>query len=123
MRRFESSRPSQLFQEFSSLLQPSIPTPGSCPNGWCKSGCHGLSSTLARGRDSSRCDAPRLGLWIIAQSFKGFQAHVAALNRPLVVLLEQHGADEANDGRLIGENGDDIGAPLDLSIEPLQRVG
>src|SRR5262245_17974331 len=69
------------------------------------------------GRGSSRSDAPRLGLWIIAQSFKGFEAQVAALHRPLVVLREQHGADEPNDGGLV-----DIGAPLDLAIEPLQRV-
>src|SRR5262245_10907795 len=44
----------------------------SCPWRWCKSADHGLSSVLGSGRGSSRCDTPRLGLWIIAQAFEGF---------------------------------------------------
>ncbi len=34
---------------------------------------------------------------------QGFQCHVSAANGPLVVLLEQDGADQAGDGGLVGE--------------------
>ena len=61
---------------------------------------------------------------IIAQGCDGFQGHVAgALDGPLVVLLEQDGADEADDGGLVGEDADDLGAALDLAVEALERVG
>src|SRR5438309_4560162 len=49
--------------------------------------------------------------------------HIAVLQLPLIVLLEQYRADQPNDGGLIGEDTDDVGAPLDLLIEPLERVG
>ena len=53
---------------------------------------------------------------IIAQECDGFQGHVAgSLNGPFVVLLEQDGAHEADDGLFVGEDADDLGAPLDLS--------
>jgi len=46
----------------------------------------------------------------------GFQGHVAgALDRPLVVLLEQDGADQAGDGVFIGEDADHVSAALDLA--------
>ena len=48
---------------------------------------------------------------------------VAVLELPLVVLLEQDGADQADDGGLVGEDADDVGAALDLAVEPLERVG
>jgi len=44
------------------------------------------------------------------------------LDGPLVVLLEEDGADEAGDGCLVGEDADDLGAALDLAVEPLERV-
>ena len=50
------------------------------------------------------------------------QAHVAALDGPLVVLLQQPGADEAHDGRLVGEYTHHVGVALDLAVEPLERV-
>ena len=54
---------------------------------------------------------------IIAQGRDGFQAHVsAALNRSFVILFEEEGADEAGDGVFIGEDADDVGAPLDLAL-------
>ena len=49
--------------------------------------------------------------------------HVALLQLPLVVLLQQHRADQPDDRRLIWEDADDIGAPLDLLVEPFERVG
>src|SRR5271165_1817771 len=49
--------------------------------------------------------------------------HVAALEQPLVVLLEQHGADQAGDAGLIGEDADDVGSPLDLLVETFERIG
>ena len=45
------------------------------------------------------------------------------LEQPLIVLFEQHGADQPGDAGLVGEDADDIGAPLDLFVQPLQRVG
>ena len=47
----------------------------------------------------------------------------STLDSPFVVLLEQDGADEAGDGFLVGEDADDIGAPLDLADQPLDGVG
>jgi hypothetical protein len=61
---------------------------------------------------------------IIADGRDGFQCHVTStLDRPLVVLLEQDGVDEALDDGHVGEDADDLGAPLDLAIEALDRIG
>jgi hypothetical protein len=50
--------------------------------------------------------------------------HVAgALDRPLVVLLDHDGSDEAHDGVLVWEDAAAIGATLDLPVETLDRVG
>src|SRR6266481_7876292 len=48
---------------------------------------------------------------------------IAVLQLPFIVLLEQYRADQPNNGGLIGEDADDIGAPLDLFVEALERVG
>lgn len=40
-----------------------------------------------------------------------------------VVLFEQHRADQPGDAGFVGEDADDIGAPLDLLVQSLQRVG
>ena len=45
------------------------------------------------------------------------------LDRPFIVLLEQDGADQAGDGVLIGEDADNFGAALDLTVQPFQRIG
>jgi hypothetical protein len=45
------------------------------------------------------------------------------LEQPLVVLLEQDGADQPGDAGLVGEDADDVGASFDLLIQALQRVG
>ena len=76
------------------------------------------------GRDRSACHGGQADEGIIAQRGDGFQRHVAgALDGPFVVLFEQEGADEADDGVLVGEDADDVGAPLDLAVEALDRVG
>ncbi len=51
------------------------------------------------------------------------QADVAANVGPLVVLLSQHRADEADEGLAVREHADDVGAPADLAVEPFLRVG
>jgi len=38
-------------------------------------------------------------------------------NRPVIVLLGQDAADEANDRALVGKDADDVGTPLDLLVE------
>jgi hypothetical protein len=38
---------------------------------------------------------------------------------PFVVLLEQQRADEPRDRGFVGEDANDVGAPLDLGVEPL----
>lgn len=49
-----------------------------------------------------------------------FKCHVpSTLDSPLIVLLEQQGADKTNDGVLVGEEADDNGAPLDLAVHTL----
>lgn len=61
---------------------------------------------------------------IIAERHDGFQRHVAgALCGPLVILLKQQGADQYGDGLLIRKDPDDIATPLDLVVQPLDRVG
>ena len=49
--------------------------------------------------------------------------HVSVLKQPLVILLEQHCADQPGDAGLVWEDADNIGPPLDLSVEAFERVG
>src|SRR5215813_10730074 len=91
--------------------------------------CRGVGA--CRGKDVSGCRPDRSGgdvgqpdERIIAYRSDAFQSDVSgALNGPLIVLLEQDRADEANDCILVWEDADDIGASLDLAIEALERVG
>ncbi len=48
---------------------------------------------------------------------QGFQCHVSAADGPLVVLLEQDGADQADDGGLVGKDADNVGAAFDFLVE------
>ena len=48
---------------------------------------------------------------------------VAATDEPLVVLLDQQGAGEADRSPVVGEDADDVGATTDLAVDPLERVG
>jgi hypothetical protein len=66
----------------------------------------------------------------LGQVAEAFQAHVAGtLDAPFVVLLKQDGPDQPGDrldplcGSSIGEDADDLGASLDLAVDPLERVG
>ena len=61
---------------------------------------------------------------IVAQRCHGFQGHVAgALDGPFIVLFQEDSPDEADDGLVVGEDADDRGAPLDLVVQALDRVG
>jgi hypothetical protein len=44
------------------------------------------------------------------------------LHHQQITLSEQQRADEARDRIFVGEDADDIGAPLDLSVEPFERI-
>ncbi len=60
---------------------------------------------------------------IVADRGERFQRHVAsALNGPFLGLLHEDRTDEAADRSLVRKNPDDIGAPLDLGVEALDRV-
>ena len=49
--------------------------------------------------------------------------HAAALQLPVLVLLQQHRPHQAGDGGVVGEDADHPGAALDFFIDPLQQVG
>ncbi len=71
----------------------------------------------------SGCREGQVDERIIAHGGDGFQGHVAgSLDGPLVVLLEQDGADEPGDSGFVGEDADDLGSAFDLAVEALQRV-
>jgi hypothetical protein len=44
------------------------------------------------------------------------------LHCPFIVLFEQDCADEAHDRIVVREDSDDLGAPLDLAVETLDRI-
>jgi hypothetical protein len=46
-----------------------------------------------------------------------------AARAPPVVLVEQQRANQSDDRCLVGEDRDDVGAPLDLAVEPFERIG
>jgi hypothetical protein len=60
---------------------------------------------------------------IVAQALQSFKLHVASLQRPLVILFEHHGAYQANDGFVVGDDAHHVGAPLYLGVEPFKRIG
>jgi hypothetical protein len=60
---------------------------------------------------------------IVADLRDGFQAHVAARDSPLVVLLEHESANETDDGIVVGEDADNIRAPLDFFVQSLEWIG
>jgi len=49
--------------------------------------------------------------------------HAAALQPPVLVLLQQHRPNQASDGGVVGEDADDPGTALDLLVDPLQEFG
>jgi len=52
-----------------------------------------------------------------------FLGEVAPADEPLVVLLDQHRADEADCRGVVGEDADDVRSAPNLLVEPLERVG
>src|SRR4051812_48009260 len=89
---------------------------------------HGVTSVRAWGFPGgvarlSGCHGWQLDDRIIAQRRDRFQAHVsAALNRPFVILFKKQRPDKPNDGVLVWEDADHVGAALDLAVEPLERI-
>ncbi len=78
------------------------------PRTWCSLDDHG-SSPCGWQADER----------IIAHRGDGLKCHVAgSLDSPLVVLFEEQCTDQSNDGIVVGEDADDLGAPLD---PPLRR--
>ena len=72
--------------------------------GWCRS-----AGSLQVSRQGwpvlSGGHGGQLDEGIVAQRCHGFQRHVAgALNRPLIVLFQEDGADEPDDGLVVGED-------------------
>ena len=45
------------------------------------------------------------------------EAEVSAAFGPFVVLLGEHGADQADEGLAVGEEAQDVGAAADLAVE------
>lgn len=62
----------------------------------------------------------------VSSSIRGhaFQGHVAsALDGRFIILLGQDCTEEAADSLLVGEDPDDVAAPIDLASESCERVG
>src|SRR4051794_34030442 len=57
-----------------------------------------------------------------APGLEGLGAHVALGDGPLVGLLGEQGADEADHSSAVREDPDDVSAPADLLVEPFLRV-
>jgi hypothetical protein len=71
------------------------------------------------GLGGQRCGGGLLfGWWVLVGS--GFaedvEAEVAPGFGPFVVLFDEDGADEADQGAAVGEDADDVGAPPDLLV-------
>jgi hypothetical protein len=59
----------------------------------------------------------------LTQIGQRFQAQIAMLELPFIVLFHEHGADEADGRGLVGEDADDIGPAFDLLVQPFEGVG
>ena len=59
---------------------------------------------------------------VVAGLGEAVGAHVAPGDGPLVGLLGEQGADEADHGGPVGEDAHDVGAPADLLVEAFLRV-
>jgi hypothetical protein len=69
------------------------------------------SFSSSRGRESLSC--PSSG----EDEAHAFSAEVAALDEPLVCLLDEQRAGEADHGGVVGEDPDDVGAAADLLVD------
>jgi hypothetical protein len=89
---------------------------GSCPWEWCTRRLADLRQELP----GSGGHGGQPELVSMPEGGEGLQAHVAAADRPSVVLLEQQRVDQADDGRLVRGDPDHIGASLDLADQTLE---
>jgi hypothetical protein len=53
---------------------------------------------------------------------EAFHGDVAAADQPVVVLLGEDRADQADHGGAVGEDADDVGAPADLAVQTFEWV-
>jgi len=60
---------------------------------------------------------------VFAYDLQSFELHIATLQLPFVVLLEQKRSDESDDRRIVGKDPDDVGSPLDFCVDPLEWIG
>ena len=89
---------------------------------WCSRGV-GLG-VFRRGPGLSDGHCGQFDDRIIAQSGDGFQRHVpGSLDGPFVVLFEEDGADQPNNGLVVGKDAHDLGSALDLAVEAFESVG
>ena len=72
---------------------------------------------------ASGCDMGQGCRLLVDANGHGFERHIAVLELPLVVLFEQDGSDEPRDGRLVGEDADEVGATLHLRVQPFDQLG
>jgi hypothetical protein len=59
----------------------------------------------------------------VEQGHGGFGEVAAIADLPFIVRLDQDGAGQPEQGFGVGEDAGDVGAALDLLVEPLQRIG
>jgi hypothetical protein len=90
---------------------------GPRPSEWCLRNHHlAIYSYLSsNGINYQFCS---IGNFHFAAFGEYFGAHIAAGFGPLVVLLGEHGADEADDGVAAGEDPGDVGPSPDLAVQP-----
>jgi hypothetical protein len=57
------------------------------------------------------------------ERFEGVVAEVALADEPFVVLLDDEAGGEPDQGFVVGEDADDVGAAADLAVDAFERVG
>jgi len=62
-------------------------------------------------------------VWFDVELGHGLDLHVTALQLPLVILLQQDGPDEPDDGLFVGEDANHVRPPFHLFIQPFQWIG
>jgi hypothetical protein len=82
-----------------------------------------MRAGLRRGSSWSGSHGGQPGVLSIGDADQRLQPHVAARDGPFVVGLDYQRIDEADDGRVVREDPDDIGSALDLVVDAFERVG
>lgn len=60
---------------------------------------------------------------MMANAGQSFRGHVSPEDGPLMVLLTEDGADQADDDLFVGEDADHVGASLDQLVDVYERFG